>query len=66
VGGCEGTRTIVGRGKAAKGDCAKWSFDSGPTVHVWYRREVGQNVLHEVSIKGTPAAFGVVCKQGCQ
>lgn len=44
-----------------KGGCAKCSFDSGQTVHGWYRREVGQNVLREVSTKGAPAAGGAAC-----
>ena len=39
-----------------KGACAKCRLDSGQTVHVWYRREVGQNVLREVSTKGAAAA----------
>ena len=41
-----------------QGGCAKCSFDSGQTMHGWYRREVGQNVLREVSTKGKPAACG--------
>ena len=45
-----------------KGGCAKCSFDSGQTVHVWYRREIGQNVLREVTTKGVSAACGKVCK----
>jgi len=44
-----------------KDGCAKCSFDSGQTVHVGYRREVGQNVLREVSTKGAAAACGAAC-----
>jgi hypothetical protein len=43
------------------GGCAKCSFDSGQTVHGWYRREVGQNVLREVSTKSATAAGGPAC-----
>jgi hypothetical protein len=45
-----------------KDGCAKCSFDSGQTVHVWYRREIGQTVLREVTTKGVSAACGKVCK----
>ena len=45
-----------------KGGCAKCGFDSGQTVHGWYRREVGQNVLREVSTKGASAACGAACR----
>jgi len=45
-----------------KGGCAKCSFDSGQTVRVSYRREIGQNVLREVSTKGASADCGVACK----
>lgn len=45
-----------------KSGCAKCSFDSGQTVHGWYRREVGQNVLREVSTKGASAACGAACR----
>ena len=38
-----------------KGGCAQCSFDSGQNVHGWYRREVGQNVLREMSTKGAVA-----------
>ena len=38
-----------------QGGCAKCSFDSGRTVHGWYRREVGRNVLREVSTKDAAA-----------
>ena len=44
------------------GGCAKCSFDSGQTVHGWYRREVGQNVLREVTTKGVTTECGAVCK----
>ena len=44
-----------------RGGCAKCSFDSGQTMHGWYRREVGRNVLREVSTKGKPAACGAAC-----
>ena len=44
------------------GGCAKCSFDSGQTVRVSYRRWVGQNVIRELSMKGTPAGCGAVCK----
>ena len=45
-----------------KGGCAKCSLDSGQAVRVSYRREVGQNVLREVSTKGASAACGVACR----
>lgn len=45
-----------------KGGCAKCSLDSGQTVKVWYRREVGQNVLREVNTKGTTTECGAGCK----
>ena len=45
-----------------RGGCAKCSLDSGQTVRVSYRREIGQNMLREVSTKGTSADCGVVCK----
>jgi hypothetical protein len=44
-----------------KGDCAKCGFDFGQTIRVSYRREVGQNVLREVSTKGASAACGAAC-----
>lgn len=47
-----------------KGGCAKCSLDSGQTVKVWYRREVGQNVLREVNTKGTTTECGAGCKSG--
>ena len=45
-----------------KGGCAKCGLDFGQTVKVWYRREVGKNVLHEVSTKSTSTGCGTVCK----
>lgn len=45
-----------------KGGCAKCSFDSGQTVQGWYRREVGQNALREVSTKSASAACGAACR----
>lgn len=47
-----------------KGGCAKCSLDSGQTVKVWYRREVGQNVLREINTKGTTTDCGAGCKSG--
>lgn len=43
-----------------KGGCATCSLDSGQAVRVSYRREIGQNVLRELSTKG--AGCGVACK----
>ena len=48
-----------------KGGCAKCSLDSGQTVRVSYSRELGQNVLREVSTKGASAGCGAACKAGC-
>ena len=48
-----------------KGGCAKCSLDSGQTVRVSYSRELGQNVLREVSTKSASAGCGAACKQGC-
>jgi len=45
-----------------RGGCAKCSLDSGQTVHAWYRRELGRNVLRKVSTKGASAACGAACK----
>jgi len=45
-----------------KGGCAKCSLDSGRDVRVSYRRELGKNVLREVSTKGTSAGCGAACK----
>jgi len=45
-----------------KGGCAKGSFYFGQTVRVTYRREVGQNVLREVSTKGASAGCSVTCR----
>jgi len=45
-----------------KGGCAKCSFYSGQTVHVWYRRELGQDMLREMSAKGAACGCGVVCQ----
>ena len=39
----------------SKGGCAKCSLNSGQTVHGWYRREVGQNVMRELSTMGADA-----------
>ncbi len=44
-----------------KGGCAKCSLNSGQTIRVSYRREVGQNVLREVSAKGAFGGCGVTC-----
>ena len=46
----------------SKGGCAKCGLDSGRAVRVSYRREVGQNVLREVSTKGASADCGTACK----
>ena len=45
-----------------KSGCAKCSLNSGQTIRVSYRREVGQNVLREVSAKGAFGGCGVMCK----
>lgn len=45
-----------------KGGCAKCGLDFGQTVKVWYRREVGKNVLREVNTKGATTECGAVCK----
>ena len=45
-----------------KGGCARCSLDSGQTVRVSYRRELGQNVLREVSTKNASAGCGAACK----
>lgn len=37
-----------------RGGCAQGGIEQGQTVRVYYRREYGQNVLREVSAKGTP------------
>ena len=42
--------------------CIKRSLGSKQTVRVWYRREVGQNVLREVSTKDASTECGAVCK----
>jgi hypothetical protein len=44
-----------------KGGCAKCSLNSGQTVRVSYRREVGQNVLREASTKGAFGGCDVTC-----
>lgn len=44
------------------GGCIKCSLGSNQTVRVWYRREVGQNVLREVSTKDASTECGAVCK----
>jgi len=44
-----------------KGGCAKCSLNSGLTIRVSYRREVGQNVLREVSTKGAFGGCGATC-----
>lgn len=45
-----------------KGGCAKCSLGASQTVRVSYARELGQNVLREVSTKGASAACGAACK----
>lgn len=45
-----------------KGGCAECSLASGQTVRGWYRREVGRNVLSEVSTKGASVGCGPMCK----
>jgi hypothetical protein len=45
-----------------KGGCAKCSLDAGQTVRVWYSRELGQNVLREVSTKSPSTGCGAACK----
>lgn len=45
-----------------KGGCAKCGLDSGQTVRVSYSRELGQNVLREVSPKGGSSPCGTACK----
>ncbi len=45
-----------------KGGCAKYTLSSGQTVQVWYRREVGQNVLREINARGTTTKCSAVCK----
>ena len=45
-----------------KDGCARCSLDSGQTVHGWFRREAGHNVLREVSTKGASAACGAGCR----
>jgi hypothetical protein len=47
-----------------KGGCAKCGMDFGQNVKVWYRREVGQNVLREVNTKSTSTDCGAGCKGG--
>ena len=44
------------------GGCIKCSLDSNQSVRVWYRREVGQNVLREVTTKNASTECGAVCK----
>ena len=45
-----------------KGGCARCSLQSGQKARVSYRREVGQNVLHEVSTKGAFTECAASCK----
>lgn len=45
-----------------KGGCVKCSLSSGQPVQVWYRREVGRNVLREVNTKDVSTERGAVCK----
>lgn len=45
-----------------KGGCAKCGLASGQSASVSYRREVGQNVLREVSTKGAVTDCSAVCK----
>jgi hypothetical protein len=47
---------------AHKGGCARGGLEHGATVRVSYRREVGQNVLHEMSAKGASAGCNAACK----
>lgn len=42
--------------------CIKCGLGSNQTVRVWYRREVGQNVLREVNTKGMTTECGAMCK----
>ena len=44
------------------GGCIKCSLGSNQTVRVWYRREVGQNVLREVNTKDVSTECGAMCK----
>lgn len=44
------------------GGCIKRSLSSKQTVRVWYRREVGQNVLREVTSKDASTECGAVFK----
>ena len=45
------------------GGCARCGLNSGQTVRGWYRREVGQNVLREISTEDVGAGCDAVCKQ---
>ena len=45
-----------------KGGCARCSLDTGQDVSVSYRRELGQNLLREVSTKGASTGCGAACK----
>lgn len=45
-----------------RGGCAKCSLDAGQSVRVSYSRELGQNVLREVSTKSASAGCGAACK----
>ena len=45
-----------------KGGCARCSLDPGQTVRVSYRRQVGQDVLRDVSTKGASAGCGAACQ----
>jgi len=45
-----------------KGGCARCSLDAGQTVRVSYSRELGRNVLREVSTKSASVGCGAACK----
>ncbi len=44
------------------GGCINCSLGSNQAVRVWYRREVGQDVLREVTSKDAPPECGAMCK----
>lgn len=45
-----------------RGGCAKCGIVPGQTVHAWYRREFGQNVLREVTTNRTSVERNVMCQ----
>lgn len=45
-----------------KGGCAKCGLKAGQSTRLSFRREVGRNVLREVSTKGTTTECGAGCK----